>query len=307
MTSLLSVMPRLWPLFFLSCLVYGLPSFCHASFMASLLSVMPRLWPLFFLSCLVYGLSSFCHASFMASLLSVMPRLWPPFFLSCLVYGLSSFCHASFMTPLVSVMPCLGPLLFLSCLVHDPFCFRHALFMTSLVSVMPRLGPLLFLSCLMPLSFIFRGTWDGDEAPGVGHLVCPDDGQDVLHSLGAPQEVEHSQVHDHRLRREHLHNKLQQTSGSEMLVLMEIHKICCPPKNNNNNKNTRQWPRSYSNRFAHFPLLSRTILATAQLTERILSTDSKVRCAFCAHSYMTIIHINQSVNIFIDTCQVNYM
>ena len=60
----------------------------------------------------------------------------------------------------------------------------------------------------MPLSFIVQGTWDGDEAPGVGHLVCPDDGQDVLHSLGAPQEVEHSQVHDHRLRREHLHSNL---------------------------------------------------------------------------------------------------
>ena len=289
MASLLSVI-RLWPLFFLSCLVYGLSSFCH-TFMASLLSVIPRLWPLFFLS-YVYGLSSFCH-TFMASLLSVIPRLWPLFFLSY-VYGLSSFCHTSFMASLLSVIR-LWPLFFLSCLVHDPSCFCHALFRTSLVSV-------------MPLSFIFRGTWDGDEAPGVGHLVCPDDGQDVLHSLGAPQEVEHSQVHDHRLRREHLHNKLQQTSGSEMLVLMEIHKLCCPPQNNNNNKkHIRQWPRSYSNHFAHFPLLSRTILATPQLTERILSTDSKVRCAFCAHSYMIIIHINQSVNIFIDACQVNYM
>jgi hypothetical protein len=37
-------------------------------------------------------------------------------------------------------------------------------------------------------------------------LVFPDDSQDVLHALGAPQEVEHTQVHDHALRGEHLEN-----------------------------------------------------------------------------------------------------
>ena len=159
MTHLVSVMPRSWPLLFLSCLVYDPSCFCHASFMTPLVSVMPRLWPLFFLSCLVYDLSSFRHALFMTALLSVMPcswpllsvmpRSWPLLFLSCLIYDPSCFCHALFMTPLVSVMPRLWPLLFLSCLIYDPSCFCHASFMTPLVSVMPRLWPLFFLSCLV--------------------------------------------------------------------------------------------------------------------------------------------------------------
>ena len=36
----------------------------------------------------------------------------------------------------------------------------------------------------------------------MGHLVFPDDRQDVLHAFGSPQEVEDPQVHDHALRRE---------------------------------------------------------------------------------------------------------
>lgn len=54
-------------------------------------------------------------------------------------------------------------------------------------------------------------TRDGLEHSRVRHLTLPDAGQDVLHSLGAPQEVKHSQVDDHTRRREHLVSKRSYT------------------------------------------------------------------------------------------------
>ena len=39
------------------------------------------------------------------------------------------------------------------------------------------------------------------KQPGISHLFFPDHRQDVLHPLGTPQEVEHSQVHHHTLAR----------------------------------------------------------------------------------------------------------
>ena len=42
------------------------------------------------------------------------------------------------------------------------------------------------------------------EQLGVAHLALPDVSEDVLHALGPPQEVKHSQVVAHALASEHL-------------------------------------------------------------------------------------------------------
>ena len=42
-------------------------------------------------------------------------------------------------------------------------------------------------------------TWNGLESSVVRHLVSPHVGQAVLHTLGPPEKVEHSEILEHRL------------------------------------------------------------------------------------------------------------
>lgn len=46
--------------------------------------------------------------------------------------------------------------------------------------------------------------WDGFQLTGAAGLGLPYDGQNILHSLGAPHEVEHAQVHDLTVPGKHL-------------------------------------------------------------------------------------------------------
>lgn len=54
-------------------------------------------------------------------------------------------------------------------------------------------------------SLAFSGfTWHVPQELGIAHVSFPYVGEDVLHALGPPQEVEHSQVVAHALSCEHL-------------------------------------------------------------------------------------------------------
>jgi len=61
---------------------------------------------------------------------------------------------------------------------------------------------LLIMSTVQPNSLFRKVTRQWSKQLGISHLFFPDHREDVLHALGSPQEVEHSEVHHHALRGE---------------------------------------------------------------------------------------------------------